>query len=322
MHDTSFWLPTLDATRIHVHHWQTDGPARASLLISHGMAEHGGRYQMLGQALANAGIAVYAPDLRGHGLTAGEGLHGHFADVDGWNLVIEDLRALNHYIRCENPHIPLFMLGHSLGSYLVMSYLMQYSCSVQGALLSGPQYLRTTLRYRLARLIARAECWRQGPRGRSKLLHALVFRPIQRSIQPQQSIHDWLSSDPAAVQQYLADPMCGFMCTNQLWLDVLDGLQRITPMQSMSQIHHQLPLFLFGGEQDPLHQGKRLLDLAYALRESGQRSVDVKLYPGMRHEPLNERHRARVFTDIIAWIRQQCDGLPAPHPDSPGSHLQ
>ncbi len=312
MRYTCFWLPAQDATRIHVHSWHPDGDAKASLLISHGMAEHGGRYHELGEALARTGTAVYAPDLRGHGQTAKEGLLGHFADTDGWNLVIEDLRALNHHIRCENPQTPLFMLGHSLGSYLVMNYLMQYSCSVQGALLSGPQYLRTTLRYRLARLVASAECWRQGPRGRSKLLHAMIYRPIQRAIQPRQTIHDWLSTDPATVQDYLNDPLCGFMCTNRLWLDVLDGLQRITPLQSMNQISHQLPLFLFGGEQDPLHRGSRLLDLASALRESGKRSVDVKLYPGMRHEPVNERNRTRVFADIAGWIGQQCDNLPAP----------
>lgn len=309
MYNSSFWLTAQDATHLHVHDWRPEAPAKASLLICHGMAEHGGRYQALGHALAKAGIAVYAPDLRGHGLTGREGLQGHFADSDGWNLVVEDLRTLNHHIRCKNPQTPLFMLGHSLGSYLVMSYLMQYSCSVQGALLSGPQYLRTRLRYRLARLIASAECWRQGQRGRSKLLHAIIFRPIQRSIQPQRTIHDWLSSDPAAVQSYLHDPMCGFMCTNQLWLDVFDGLQRITPLQNISQIHHQLPLFLFGGEQDPLHQGSRLLDLASALRESGKRSVDVKLYPGMRHEPVNERGRAHVFADIIDWIEQQCNNI-------------
>lgn len=311
MQKSSFWLPAQDATRIHVHCWQPDAPARASLLVCHGMAEHGGRYQALGRALAEAGIAVYTPDLRGHGLTAKEGLQGHFADADGWNLVVEDLRTLNHHVRCENPHTPVFMLGHSLGSYLVMSYLMQYSCSVQGALLSGPQYLRTTLRYRLARLLASAEAWRQGPQGRSKLLHALVLRPIQHSIQPRRTVHDWLSTDPEAVQQYLDDPMCGFLCTNQLWLDVLDGLQRISPLQSMNQIHHHLPLFLFGGEQDPLHKGSRLLDLANALRESGKRSVDVKLYPGMRHEPHNERGRAQVFADIISWIEQHSCNDPA-----------
>lgn len=310
MQNSSFWLPARDTTSIHVHSWQPAAPARASLLVCHGMAEHGGRYQGLGQALSKAGIAVYAPDLRGHGLTAREGLQGHFADADGWNLVVEDLRTLNHHIRCENPQPPLFMLGHSLGSYLVMSYLMQYSCSVQGAMLSGPQYLRTRLRYRLARLIASAESWRQGPRGISKLLHALIFNPIQRSIQPQHTIHDWLSSDPDMVQAYLNDPMCGFMCTNQLWLDVFDGLQRITPLQNMSQIHHQLPLFLFGGEQDPLHRGSRLLDLASALRESGKRSINVKLYPGMRHEPINERDRTRVYADIIDWIEQQCTTKP------------
>ena len=305
MHHSSFCLHATDSTRFHVLHWQPDRPPKASLLISHGIAEHAGRYQEFGRALANADIAVYAPDLRGHGLTAAEGLQGHFSDHDGWNLVVEDLRTLNHHIRSQTVHTPLFMLGHNLGSYLVMSYLMQYSCSVQGALLSGPQYLRSTFKYRLARWLTRIESYRQGPHGRSNLLHSVILSRLQRSVHPRETRHDWLSTDQKAVQRYLHDPMCGFLCTNQLWQDVFNGLQRITPMQNLSQIAHQLPILLFGGEHDPVHQGTRLLDLANALRESGKRSVDVKLYANMRHEPIHERQREQVFNDIIEWIQRQ-----------------
>lgn len=304
MTHTTFWHTTDDAGRLHVHHWQPAGGSHATLLVTHGMAEHGGRYQALGQALATAGIEVYAVDLRGHGLSIQDGRAGHFADSNGWNLVIEDLRSLNHHIRCTGPQGPLFMLGHGLGSYLVMSYLMQYSCSVQGALLSGPIYLRTTLRYRLARLLARLEHLRQGGQGHSRLLHALIFTPLRRSVPRHQGRHGWLSSHPASVESYSQDPLCGFPCTNQLWLDVFEGLQRITPRQNLQQISHSLPLLLLGGEQDALHKGTRLLNLASVLRDSGKHCVDVKLYAGMRHELHNERQSGRVFRDIIAWIGQ------------------
>lgn len=313
MQDRSFWLTTMDATRMYVHHWlPDDNPPHASLIICHGMAEHGGRYRELATALTAAGISVYAADLRGHGQTASEGVLGHFGDHDGWSLVIEDLRALNHHVRCATPHAPLFILGHGLGSYLIMGYLMQYSCSVQGVMLSGAQHMRRTWKYRLARALARLESVRQGPRGRSRLLHWLLFRRVRSPIQPRATHVDWLSSDAGQVQSYLADPLCGFLGTNQLWLDIFNGLQRITPVRSLHQINHQLPLLVFGGEQDPVHQGERLLDLAEALRQSGKRNVDVKLYPDMRHEPLKERQRQRVFRDLIEWMGQHCS-----RPDQP-----
>lgn len=317
MRHKAFWLTARDATEFHVNSWSPAEP-RAIVMLVHGMAEHGMRYARLGKTLSSANIALYALDLRGHGFTANFGIQGHFADNNGWQLALDDIRCLNHHIRQQYPDTPLFILGHSLGSYLAIDYLLQNSCGVQGAILSGSNYIHSTLRYRLALLVARLECWRLGRQGRSRLLHWLIFHRYQRTFKPRQTEHDWLSSDSSQVRRYAQDPRCGFVCTAGLWVDVLTGLRRITPVNSLIQIDNLLPIFIFGGEDDPISRGHRLLDLANAFREAGNRTVDVKIYPGMRHEPLNERKSERVMLDIIEWIDQQCRHLPVPaHPDTP-----
>jgi len=303
MRHDAFWLTASDNTEFHVNHWSPTQEPDAIVMLVHGMAEHSLRYAHLGAALAKAGIALYALDLRGHGFTASFGVKGHFANHNGWLLALDDIRCLNHHIRQQHHEKPIFILGHSLGSYLTIDYLLQYCCSVQGVILSGSNYIQSTLRYKLALQVTRFERWRLGKQGRSKFLHWLIFHRHQRAFKPLKTPHDWLSSDEKQVKLYAQDPLCGFMSTNQLWFDVLTGLQRITPIANLVQIDNLLPILIFGGEQDPINQGHRLIDLANAFRESGNRFVDVKLYPDMRHEPLNEKNSQRVINDIIEWIK-------------------
>lgn len=302
MRHEAFWLTANDATELYVSHWSSAEPPVAIVMIAHGMAEHGQRYARFAEALAEQGISVFALDLRGHGRTAVKGVLGHFADEQGWDRVVNDLSCLNHHIRARYPTTPIFLLGHSMGSYVTLAYLMQHSCSMQGAILSGSNYFKNTLRYRAAIAVARFERWRLGAQGRSRLLHKLIFYPCQRAVKARRTDWDWLTRDAAQVDAYIADPMCGFICTTQLWLDLLQGLQHITPVKNMVQIDNSLPLLIIGGDADPINHGHRLIDLADALRESGNRAVDIKLYRGARHEVLQETNHLEVTTDIIQWL--------------------
>lgn len=303
MRHEAFWLTARDTTEFHVNSWCPANPQAAVLLV-HGMAEHSLRYSQLGKFLAQHDIALYALDLRGHGFTAHFGTLGHFSDLNGWQSTLEDIRCLNHHIRQQHPNTPIFILGHSLGSFLTIDYLLQYSCGIQGAILSGSNYIQSTWKYQLATQLARFERWRLGPQGKSKLLDWLIFNSYRRSFKPRQTDFDWLNSDSYAVKRYVQDPLCGFMCTTGLWLDVLTGLQRITPINHLLQVDNLLPIFIFGGEYDPINKGHRLLDLADAFRKAGNRHVDVKLYSGMRHEPLQETQSERVMLDVLSWIKQ------------------
>lgn len=314
MQHDQFWLPADDGTPLYVHHWGTAGTPRAVVMIAHGMAEHAGRYGRFAQALNQAGLDVYAHDQRGHGRTAEQAETGHFADVDGWQKVLRDLSTLNHRIRQQHPNTPIFLLGHSMGSYLTLAYLMQHSCSLQGAILSGSdrQPART---YRSAALLARFERWRLGPGGRSALLHHLSFGTFNRAFRPNRTRFDWLSRDPDEVDRYLADPLCGFRCSNQLWVDLLEGLTKISAAAALEQIAEHLPLLVIGGARDPVSQGTRLQHLAQALTDAGNH-VELKIYPDARHELLNESNRDEVTHDLIDWLNRTL-ALSAASPTTP-----
>jgi alpha-beta hydrolase superfamily lysophospholipase len=113
---------------------------------------------------------------------------------------------------------------------------------------------------------------------------------------------DWLSRDPQEVDRYVNDPLCGFRCTNQFWLDMLAGLQYISNPENLEQIDPGMPLLVMGGECDPVSNGTRLKDLADALISAGNLAVELKIYPQARHELLNETNRDEVTRDLLTWL--------------------
>ena len=303
MNHSTFWLTANDRSRLYVNHWMPDGPAKAVVMLSHGMAEHSGRYARLAEALCSAGYGVYAPDQRGHGRSADEGTLGLYAEKDGWNKVVGDLASLNQHIGQQQPGLPIILLGHSMGSYIAQAYLLHHSASLHGAILSGSNFQPVAL-YRAARLIARAERLRQGVRGRSALIEFLSFGSFNKAFKPTRTAFDWLSRDPNEVDKYINDPLCGFRCTNQLWIDLLGGLQQISKASNLAQIDPGLPILVMGGECDPVSEGKRLKSLAHALREAGSQHLQLNIYPQARHEVFNETNRDEVTADVLTWLDQ------------------
>lgn len=303
MNHSTFWLTANDHTRLYVNQWMPDIPPRAVVMLSHGMAEHGGRYARLAQALCAAGLGVYALDQRGHGRTAEAGTVGLYAESDGWNKVVGDLASLNQHIGQQHPGLPIILLGHSMGSYISQAYLLHHSASLHGAILSGSNFQPVAL-YRAAQIIARIERARQGLRGRSALIDFLSFGSFNKAFKPNRTAFDWLSRDPVEVDKYINDPLCGFRCTNQLWIDLLGGLQQISKVSNLAQIDPGLPILVMGGDCDPVSEGKRLKNLAHALREAGCQDVQLTLYPQARHEVFNETNRDEVTADLLAWLDQ------------------
>mgnify|MGYP000532323731 CR=1 FL=1 len=125
---------------------------------------------------------------------------------------------------------------------------------------------------------------------------------FNKAFKPNRTTFDWLSRDPVEVDSYIADPLCGFRCTNQLWIDLLGGLEGISNIKQLSQIDPGLPLLVIGGDCDPVSAGKRLNDLAGALKVAGLKNVELKIYPGARHELLNETNRDEVTRYLINWL--------------------
>jgi alpha-beta hydrolase superfamily lysophospholipase len=293
-----------DGHAVAVHHWPAPAAPRAVLLIAHGMAEHGARYAPLAAFLNARGFHVLATNHRGHGSSAprAEDL-GHFADADGWQNVVDDLAAVIEAARQQHPGLPVILLGHSMGSFISLALARTPAAQALAALALSGSNRGDVLTFRVARLIARFECWRQGPRARSALLEFLSFGSFNRPFRPARTDYDWLSRDAAEVDKYVADPLCGFRVTNQLWVDLLGGLMTITRVQDLADIPHGLPVYILGGDRDPVGaQGKGLKHLADGLREAGLQRVQLQLYPQGRHEMFNETNRAEVYAQLADWL--------------------
>ena len=279
--------------------WLPEGRPRAVLQIAHGLAEHSGRYARLAAALNAAGYGVYASDHRGHGPEAPAADLGHFADEGGWEKVVGDLWTLNRLIAAEQPGTPIIFIGHSLGSFLGRGFIAEHSDALAGAALSGssgkPPAIAT-----LGRLIARAERLRLGKRGKSRLIFQMWFGDFNKPFRPARTAFDWLSRDEREVDAYVADPLCGFPFTTQLAIDVLDALPRVTGRENLARIRKDLPIYVFSGERDPV--GANIKGLIADLKAAGFAKLATRLYPGARHETLNETNRDEVTRDLITWL--------------------
>jgi alpha-beta hydrolase superfamily lysophospholipase len=287
-----------DGARLFVRRWLPEGRPRAIVQIAHGLAEHSLRYQDFALALNRAGIGVYANDLRGHGRTASPQDVGFFAAKDGWRLCLDDLWTLNRRIAEDWPGVPIVFFGHSMGSLMAQSFIADHGDALAGAILSGSNGQPPAIAG-LGRLIARFERWRLGARGKSALLKAMMFGAFNKPFRPARTDFDWLSRDPAAVDAYVADPLCGFDYSTQLVIDLLDGLPPLLAPATLARIPKALPILIASGARDPV--GDNLQSLIDAYRGAGLETA-VRLYPEARHELLNETNREEVKADLIGWI--------------------
>jgi alpha-beta hydrolase superfamily lysophospholipase len=297
-----------------VHCWRPETPTRAVVQIVHGMAEHGGRYARLAQALTDRGYAVYAHDLPGHGPHVQ--VRGHFADRRGWRVAIASIREIQRLAQRDHAGKPQFMLGHSMGSFLVQHFIADSGSSLAGAVLSATTGDFGRLRG-VGLALIRAEAAIYGRRHPSAVGELLSFKGFNRKFQPARTKFDWLSRDAAEVDKYVADPLCGFRCSTGLWIDLLEAGGKITQENRLRRIPKALPVLLVAGADDPVsdgHRGPRALERLYL--NVGLRDVAVKVYPGARHELLNETCRDEVTRDLVGWLdTHQPDGgsrVPAP----------
>jgi alpha-beta hydrolase superfamily lysophospholipase len=305
MQSDTFAFRTQDDVEIFTYRWDPDPPtlSKAVVQIAHGMAEHAGRYARFARALTAAGYAVYANDHRGHGRTAGDLDNvGYFADEGGWFKVAADLRQLAGIIRDNHPHLPVFLLGHSMGSFLVRTAIMDAPAGLSGAILSGtggdPGMLG-----RVGLGVARILCAVKGRRSPSGLLNALSFGGFNKKFAPVRTEFDWLSRDGAEVDKYLADPYCGGIFSAGFFVDLLEGLGYLHKPENIARVPKDLPVYLFSGAKDPVGDDTRgVRKVAEAYRRAGLKEVTERFYEDGRHEMLNETNRQQVFADVIAWL--------------------
>lgn len=297
------FFETDDGLRIAFYCWLPDKEVKAVLQISHGMAEYAERYEPFAKFLCENGIAVYANDHRGHGKTAGspENL-GHFIGDHGWIKVVTDMRSLTKIIQLDYPQTPVFLMGHSMGSFLARTYITLYD-DIQGVILSGSG-AQPKLMIKTARVLAAFHVRTKGEKTPSPFFHNMVMAPLNKEFEAEGQ-NAWLTRDKAIVRQYNNDPLCGFVCSNGFYKDFFYGLDYISKKEHNQWIRFTLPVFIISGAKDPVGDfGKGPEKVAALYRNMQIEDVSINLYEDARHELLNELNRDRVYRDILDWLNE------------------
>jgi alpha-beta hydrolase superfamily lysophospholipase len=296
-----------DGKSIYVRLWLPLAEPRALVLIAHGMAEHGARYERFAEQLTAKGYAVYVPDDRGHGKTAETSAElGYLADKEGFRRVIDDDHEIAAIALEAYPGVPLFLFGHSMGSFVAQGYIALYGENLSGCVLSGTSGPMPAAMLGGGKAVAAIGCLFKGRHALAPLANRLSFGSYNDAFKPTRTEFDWLSRDPAEVDKYVADPLCGFVCTYGFFKDFLAGLSFIHKPEVMARIPKSLPLFLVAGSADPVGAASGSVDaLAATYRKLGIKRVDEKLYEGAHHEILNETNRDEVMADIVGWLEER-----------------
>lgn len=295
------WHQASDGKKLFVRRFLPEGTTKAVIHISHGMAEHSERYGRLAGVLTQAGYAVYANDHRGHGKTAAipEEL-GYFDG--GIPRVLQDLVELISFEKKEHPGLPFVLFGHSMGSFFAQALMQSHGEQLSAVVLSGSAG-KPNLLASLGRTIARLERLRVGARGKSSVLRALSFDAFNKPFNPKPTRFEWLSRDRAEVDKYAADRLCGFDCTVELWIGVLDLLRDIALPERQARVPKKLPAYVLSGAEDPAgERTKSVQQLVGALKSAGLTDVTHRFYEGARHELLNETNRDEVVADLMTWL--------------------
>jgi alpha-beta hydrolase superfamily lysophospholipase len=304
MKTSDFSHTASDGKTVFVRKWLPSGAPKAILLVVHGMAEHSARYERLAVAMASSGWVVYAPDHRGHGRTAEAGELGFFAEQRGFARVRDDLHEITLVALGENGSVPLFLLGHSMGSVLAETYIAEYGQELSGAVLSGVVAPSPPLLSALGTLVAAIGGAVKGWKAPAKLLHSMSFSAYNKDFEPARSPVDWLSRDTEEVDKYVADPLCGFVCSFGFYRDMLSGLRSLYGGASpFAGAPKSLPVYILSGAEDPVGGAHGFVTvLAGKFKAAGFENVETRLYPGARHEILNETNKDEVLKDIKEWL--------------------
>lgn len=293
-------------TKIHGVRWRPEGQPRCAVQLVHGMMEHIDRYAGFAEFLNGHGVLVVGHDHLGHGdsVTSPDEM-GYFDRDNPCGVLLEDMHAVRLLVQKQNPGLPYFMLGHSMGSYLLRKYLVLHGEGLAGAGILGTGYVPPAVAG-VGLGVCRAVALFRGWHHRSSLLVKLTmgggaYKHFDST--GKEPARSWLTRDVAVVERYARDPRCGVPFTLNGYRGLLQAVRFSCRPANIEKLPADLPLLVISGEQDPvgdLGTGVRKVDAM--IRAAGVRDVTLKLYPEDRHEVLNELNRDEVYADIYDWL--------------------
>ncbi|MDO4501950.1 MAG: alpha/beta fold hydrolase [Coriobacteriia bacterium] len=301
----SIWVPSANGKdQLHVMVWRPLDQPRAVVQLVHGMAEHIARYADFASCLACNGYAVVGHDQLGHGRSCAEGQQkGHLTLANGVNLLLEDVKRVGDFAQREFNHAPLVLLGHSMGSFTARCYAAEHGDDLAAVILSGtgnPPLAASKGGNLLCKLLGAL----RGETHRSKLVDSLATGGYNKSIATPRTPFDWLSYYAANVDAYVEDPDCGFMFSVGGYAALTELTARAAQPATARRYPTDLPMLLISGEDDPVGGTKAdQVKAAHKLISGAKQGrCDLRIFPYMRHEILNERENRAVYAFVLEWL--------------------
>lgn len=299
-----FYYPSRDGkTQIHAIEWVPEGKIKGVLQICHGMVEYIDRYHEFAEYMSENGYYVTGHDHLGHGKSIqSEEELGYFDETRGNQYVIGDIQKLREMTMKKYPDAPYYILGHSMGSFLLREYLTMYGKGLDGAVIMGTGY-QSALILNAGQLVCRVIAAFKGWKHRSRFVDNLSFGSYNKRFEPAETTKDWITSDREKRQKYVEDPLCSYMFTLGAYYQMFEGMKVLTKKESLERIPKDLPILFVSGKDDPVGAfGKSVTKVYEKYKSAGIHNVSIHLYQGDRHEILNEVDREKVYHDILRWI--------------------
>lgn len=312
MNTTNFTFLSYDGkTAVHAVKWMPESDnVKAVLQISHGMVEFIERYAVFAEFLTANGYMVVGHDHIGHGASvASKDDWGYFCEENPSDVLIEDMHKLRVLIQEEYPELPYFMLGHSMGSFMLRKYLAFHPEKLRGAIIMGTGFIPATLTS-VAMGLTACVTKLKGSRHRSKLIQSLAFGADYKDFDMtgEHPENSWLTKEVDIVNTYYNEPRCTYMFTVNGYKGLFEAVNFSCNPENADLLPKKLPLFIVSGEQDPVGGlGKGVMQVYDMYKDAGIQDLTYKLYDNDRHEILNETDRQVVFEDILAWMNVRID---------------
>ena len=293
-------------TKLHAVRWIPECKVVCILQIVHGMSEYIERYEDMAQFFAGRGILVTGDDHLGHGKSVSEdGEYGYFCEQDPATVVVRDVHRLKKMTQEDYPGIPYVILGHSMGSFILRNYLFRYGTGIEGAVICGTGS-RSNFQNLVCQAVAAVVGVVLGEKHTAKIIDRLAFGSYNKRIENPKTSFDWLCTDEKVVEAYEKDEMCGFIFKVNGFKTLFQLLGRLNKKENLDKMPKNLPIYFVSGDMDPVGDYGEGVRKAYEdFGRAGMERVSMKLYPGGRHEILNEKNKIQVYEELYPWIMER-----------------
>ena len=296
------WVNGINDKQIFLRFWDDVDHPIGVVQIIHGMAEHSKRYENFAHFLNRQGFIVYADDHRGHGNSLEDDEAFGYIGEDGFNNIVEDEKIISDFIKKKHKELPLYIFSHSFGSFIGQEYIIRYSNTIDGIILSGSAK-QDGLDVRAGRVLASIQNKVFNDQSEAKLIDKLSFGSFNKTVDYQQTKFDWLSRDQQEVEKYIADDFCGFVSPINFYYYLFKGFKTLYQPDRLAGISKDLPILVISGDKDPVGKyGKSVKNLYQQYQDLDIKNISLKLFPNGRHELVNETNKEKIFHYIFHWL--------------------